>query len=379
MYQYLRAPTGRVKLQTMEVYMRRHLVLTTSLVAGLLSGCGKEDDTCGDGYARADDGNCYPINAEGDEDDGSDGGTTDIDDGTPDADVGTTDGAADADGSTADSDDGTADTDGSTADSDDGSADTDGSSADTDGSSVDSDGGTPDIDGGTPDIDGGPPDTDGGDLDDGGPIDDTGSVEITADCADGALTGTSAMGTVRDWTGGGSPITFTSAAWNWDASSNTATVLISDAADSCGAIVTQITDGTYTGAATVLVISDWAELGPYTIEVLPLGEASAGDANVAASAYYHDGTEGGSWPLDGFTGAVDDPSYGSVDVLYIEDGARFEAVVQLYGADASEGVDGNFEACYCTDLSSLIVPGETIGEGGDGPPIEPDAGPLDAG
>jgi hypothetical protein len=400
MDQYLRAPTGRVKLQAMEDYMRRHLVLTTSLVAGLLSGCGKEDDTCGDGYARADDGNCYPINAEGDEDDGS----IDVDDGTPDADVGTTDGAPDADAD-ADADGGTADTDGSSADTDGSSADTGGSSADTDGGTPDMDGGTPDMDGGAPDMDGGTPDMDGGtpdmdggtpdmdggtpdmdggppdggDLDDGGPIDDTGSTEITADCADGALTGTSAMGTVRDWTGGGSPITFTSAAWYWDSSSNTATVLISDAADSCGEIITEITDGTYTGAATSLVISDWTELGPDTLDVFPLGVGSPSDVRVAASAYYHDGTEGGSWPLDGFTGTVAEASYGSVAVLYIEDGARFEAAVQLYGADASEGVDGNFEACYCTDLSSLIVPGETIGEGGDGPPIEPDAGPLDEG
>ena len=315
--------------------MKRHLLVTTSLVAGLLTGCGKEDDTCGDGYARADDGNCYPINAEGDED--ADGGTTDAD----------------------------------------------GSATDADGSAADIDGGTPDIDGGP--LDDGPPDGgdfddgdfDDGGLDDGGPIDDTGSAEITADCADGALPGTTASGSVRDWTGGGAPITFSSAAWYWDPSSNTATVLISDSADSCGDIITQITDSTYTGAATSLVISDWTDLGPGSIDVLPMSEASPGDVNVVASAYYHDGSEGGSWPLDGFTGTVDSPTYGSLTTLYIGDGARFEASVQLYGADASEGVDGNFEACYCTDLSSLVVPGETIGEGGDGPPVEPDSGPLD--
>ena len=42
----------------------------------------------------------------------------------------------------------------------------------------------------------------------------------------------------------------------------------------------------------------------------------------------------------------------------------------LYGGGPGEGVDGNFDACYCDALSALDMPGEPMGGGGEGPPME---------
>ena len=378
---------------------------TLLLAAGLMTlsaGCEKED-TCGGGYARADDGNCYPIDAEGDEDGNDD---ADGDDGTPD---GTTGGTTDA--GTTDSggtDGGTTGAGGSTTGGGEvggetGSGETGG--GETGGGEVGGEVGGETGGGGEPlpcetdtdcpgelfcdptgfcieegaDLDGGPMDMDGGPIDDTGVPDD---FEITAACSESFSGSSSASGSIRDWTDGGPPITFTTAAWRWDSSMNTASVLITQSADSCGDVISEITAGTYTEAAAFIEISDWEDPGSGDITVYPLGESGSDGARISASSYYFNSetSEGSSWPLDGFTGTPDDPSYGSLTVLYVEAGKNFEGTARLLGGGPGEGVDGFFDACYCEDLDTLVVPSADFGgAGGGGPPIEDGAEPTEPG
>ena len=112
--------------------MKSLLFVSAGLIA-FSTGCEKED-TCGDGYARADDGNCYPINVDGEEqeDDGGDGAPDGNTGGTTDA--GTTDGGT-TDAGTTDAGDttgGTGDTDGAGDGGTTGTSSTDGSGT-TDG------------------------------------------------------------------------------------------------------------------------------------------------------------------------------------------------------------------------------------------------------
>ncbi len=152
--------------------MHRFGLICSALCVALLAGCGTKYEDCGDGLARADDGNCYPyrFTDSGDPGSGLPGGTgDDLDDPPLDEDNGT-----DADGIDVD---------------DSGPPDNDGAAPDDGGAPADVDGGAPaDVDGGAPaDVDGGPSgDVDGGpsgDVDggpsgdvDGGPSDDGGSA-----------------------------------------------------------------------------------------------------------------------------------------------------------------------------------------------------------
>jgi hypothetical protein len=153
----------------------------------LSTGCATKLDPCGDGMARADDGNCYPYQDLGDTgnklpdadadagaDDGPppDNGGADADDGPP-----SDDGGADADGGPP-PDDGGADADGGPP-PDDGGADADGGPPPDDGGS-DADGGPPPDDGGS-DADGGPP-PDDGPPPDSGPTDCASDDECTGEC-----------------------------------------------------------------------------------------------------------------------------------------------------------------------------------------------------
>ena len=208
----------------------------------------------------------------------------------------------------------------------------------------------------------------GGGLD-GGTIGDTGTppddFDITAECTGELYPGTTAVGSLRDWTGGGGTINFTSAAWRWDGATNTARVLITQEEDSCGDVIGTVTAGTYTGAAAYLEISGWEDLGPGSHTVPPIGGASSGDGPlVSAAGYFHNGTEGTSWPLDGFTGSFETPTYGSISVMFIDEGTNFEATVRLYGGGPGEGVDGTFNACYCDAFDALVVPSESFDGGG---------------
>ena len=126
-----------------------------------------------------------------------------------------------------------------------------------------------------------------------------------------------------------------------------------------------VTAGTYTGAAAYLEISGWEDLGPGVYTVPPIGSPPGDGPLVRASGYFHNGSEGTSWPLDGFTGAVGDETYGSMVVMFIDEGTNFEATVRLYGGGPGEGADGTFNACYCDDLDALVVPSESFDGGGE--------------
>ena len=154
--------------------MHRFGLINSALCLFLLAGCGTKYEDCGEGLARADDGNCYQYRfSDTGGSSGLPGGNGSGLDDPPD------DGGIDADG--IDGDGGPADTDGGPVDTDGGPIDTDGGPVDTDGGPVDTDGGTPD--GGTPD--GGTPDggtPDGGAPDGGG---DGGGIKYCdsdADC-----------------------------------------------------------------------------------------------------------------------------------------------------------------------------------------------------
>ena len=298
--------------------MQKHLLITVGLL-GLVSACEGKEDSCGNGYARADDGNCYPINTDGESEedpseDGNTGGATGNDDtGAPSG--GDTEGATDG-GAT---DEGA--TDGGTS----GSGTTDGGTTGT-GDDGDLDG----LDEGPPDDappddppddelpDEGPPDE--GIPDEGGPDEgipdegapdggditgDTGDIfDITAEC-DGPFEGTTASGSLRDWVGSGPPISFASAAWKWTGSADTATVLITQEADTCtDEVIAAITAGTYEGPAALIEISNWSTPELDTLEVTP-PDATSDGVSITASGYYFnaDEGEGTSWPLDGFTGS----------------------------------------------------------------------------
>ncbi len=367
--------------------MHKHLLITVGLL-GLVSACELKEDSCGNGYARADDGNCYPINTDGESDedevseDGNTGGATgNQDTGAPSG--GDTEGATDGGATDAGTTDGGATSAGAT----DGGSSSGGTTGDGDLDGLDEgppdegipDEGPPDEgipDEGIPDEgipDEGIPDEgapDEGAPDEGGISGDTGDIfEITAEC-DGPFAGTTASGSLRDWVGSGPPIDFASAAWRWKGSADTATVLITQEEDTCSdEVIAAITAGTYEGPAAFIEISNWSTPELDTLEVTPPAPTSEGPS-ITASAYYFDTDEGTSWPLDGFTGDFLDPTYGKIEINYIELGSNFEGRATLYGGGPGEGVDGNFNACYCSALSSLDMPGETMGGGGDGPPME---------
>jgi len=148
--------------------MHRFGLINSALCLFLLAGCGTKYEDCGEGLARADDGNCYQYRfSDTGGSSGLPGGNGSGLDDPPD------DGGIDADG--IDGDGGPADTDGGPVDTDGGPIDTDGGPVDTDGGPVDTDGGPVDTDGGTPDggtPDGGTPDggtPDGGTPDGGAP------------------------------------------------------------------------------------------------------------------------------------------------------------------------------------------------------------------
>ena len=154
--------------------MHRFGLINSALCLFLLAGCGTKYEDCGEGLARADDGNCYQYRfSDTGGSSGLPGGNGSGLDDPPD------DGGIDADG--IDGDGGPADTDGGPVDTDGGPIDTDGGPVDTDGGPVDTDGGTPD--GGAPD--GGAPDGGG----DGGGIkycDSDADCELE-DCISGSV------------------------------------------------------------------------------------------------------------------------------------------------------------------------------------------------
>ena len=199
--------------------------------------------------------------------------------------------------------------------------------------------------------------------------DDTGSptavFEITSPCTDALYPGTTAAGSLRDWTGGGGVIAFRSAAWRWDVSTNTARVLVTQSDNSCGDVIGTVTEGTYTGAATYIEISGWEDLGPGTHTVAPIGASSDSGPRISAAGYVHNGVEGTFWPLDGYVGSFETPIFGSISVMFVDEGTNFEATVRLYGGGPGEGVDGTFNACYCNALESLTLR-ETL-DGGPAP------------
>jgi hypothetical protein len=129
----------------------------------LSTGCATKLDPCGDGMARADDGNCYPYQDLGDT-----GILNQLPDADADADAGADDGPP--------PDDGGSDADGGPP-PDDGGSDADGGPPPDDGGS-DTDGGPPPDDGGS-DTDGGPPPDGEGD---GGPTDCSSDDECTGEC-----------------------------------------------------------------------------------------------------------------------------------------------------------------------------------------------------
>ena len=162
------------------------------LAALLLVGCATKDEPCGDGMARADDGNCYPMdgsvtdtgtNSQSDNQLPDSDGDADNDGGPPPDDGGDDGGPPPDDGG----DDGGPPPDDGGDDGgpppDDGGDD--GGPPPDDGAGTDADGGPPPDDGG--DFDGGPPPDEGGDFDGGEPPDDgggPGSCETDDDCTD---------------------------------------------------------------------------------------------------------------------------------------------------------------------------------------------------
>ena len=171
---------------------QRFLIPLTAL---LLVGCATKTDPCGDGMARADDGNCYPLSGAADDTGTNNQSNNQLPDSDADADADNDGGPPPDDGG----DDGGPPPDDGGDDGgpppDDGGDDggpppDDGAGTDTDGGPPPDDGG--DFDGGPPpddggDFDGGPPPDEGGDFDGGAPPDDgggPGTCEADEDCTD---------------------------------------------------------------------------------------------------------------------------------------------------------------------------------------------------
>ena len=185
---------------------------------------------------------------------------------------------------------------------------------------------------------------------------------------DGML-GTTAVGSMWDWTSGMGLVEFASAAWVWDPSEGQASLLVTESANSCDAL-SDLSDGIYTDAAFHIIIADWADYGPATMSVDSLGggtmEAGDGEPDVTAAAYILWDGEGASLPLDG--------SGGTVTINEITLGGNLMGRVNVDGPDPAEGAEGDFDACYCEDLMGFSFPMGPLGDpdADGGPP--PDGG-----
>jgi hypothetical protein len=207
------------------------------------------------------------------------------------------------------------------------------------GGDGDGDGGGPEC---TTDADCGPDGacSDGTCEDSGGGDDgDTGGVTVVDSCDSSGGDASSILSTLTGHTSGPA-IAFNTAAWWMNDEETAVFVLASESDDTCLA-ADDMSDGSYEGAAFLVRILEWEDVGS--------GSISFDDSSPVLIAESYE-LIGDSYVGAGLTS-------GSFSVDRIEAGETLEFGARMYDSDPSRSIDGSgASACYCAGLEAVAFP-----------------------